>query len=234
MSHRSAIPYAVLPAVVVALYFLTWLVAQPFFLRFVASEQGIVELGTAGLFLGAAALAAHLVRATRGAVPGVYRALYALFAVAALFVALEEISYGQHLFGWSSPEYFREHNLQGEVNLHNMLGSKPSKRMHMIANLGTLLGFGVLPGLLWLARRAAPATSSIATAAAYAPGTWTYYLVPGLELIAIIVLAQLVAWLKKIPGAGVDHNELRELLWAWAAFGYIVVMRRRLLTREQP
>jgi hypothetical protein len=54
-------------------------------------------------------------------------------------------------------------------------------------------------------------------------------LIPGLDLLALIVLAQIVAWLKKVPGAGVDHNELRELLWAWAAFGYMVLMRQRLL-----
>jgi hypothetical protein len=159
----------------------------------------------------------------------VYRLLYVVFAFAALFVALEEISYGQHLFGWRSPEYFREHNLQGEVNLHNMLGSKPSKRMHMLADLGTGIGFVALPCLLWLGRRAGTRLPApLAASAAYAPGSWTYYLAPGMELIAIVVLARLVGWLKKVPGAGVDHNELRELLWAWAAFGYIVLMRRRL------
>ncbi len=226
MPGRSTILWVILPTAAVTLYFSIWWLATPFFLRVIASEQGVVELGTAALFFGAAALAIHLVVATRDSMPGVYRLLYASFALAAVFVALEEISYGQHLFGWHSPEYFREHNLQGEVNLHNMLGSKPSKRMHMVANLGTLIGFGVLPGLLWAGRRA---LQSPPPAAAYARGTWTHYLVPGLDLLAIIVLAQLVAWLKKVPGAGVDHNELRELLWAWAAFGYIALMRRRLL-----
>lgn len=227
MSRRAIIPWIILPAVVVALYFLTWWLATPFFLKAVASEQGLVELGTAGLFFAAAVLASHLAIVTKDSLASIYRAMYGIFAFAAVFVALEEISYGQHLFGWESPEYFRERNLQGEVNLHNMLGSKPSKRMHLVANVGTLIGFGALPGLLWLVRRRDSAP--FAASAAYAPGTWTYHLVPGLELLGIILLAQLVAWLKKIPGAGVDHNELRELLWAWAAFGYIVVMRRRLL-----
>jgi hypothetical protein len=225
---RSTICWVILPAAAVAFYFGAWWLLPSFFLRSVASESGLVELGTAVLFLAASFVAARL--AAGGALPAPYRWLYGLFAVAALFVALEEISYGQHLFGWSSPEYFREHNLQGEVNLHNMLGSKPSKRMHMIADLGTAVGFVVLPGLLWLVRRYAPAAPDpLRRASAYVPGTWTHYLLPGIELIAIVLLARLVGWLKKIPGAGVDHNELRELLWSWAAFGYVVLMRRRLL-----
>lgn len=35
-------------------------------------------------------------------------------------MALEEISYGQHVFHWQTPEYFSSINLQGETNLHNL------------------------------------------------------------------------------------------------------------------
>ena len=231
MPRSSTIYWIILPAAAVTFYFVTWRVATPFFLHYVASEQGLVELGTAAFFFASSYVAARLAIASDTSLPLLYRSLFGLFAVAALFVGLEEISYGQHLFGWRSPEYFREHNLQGEVNLHNMLGSKPSKRMHMVADLGTAVGFVGLPALLWLGKRyssALPDRLRRAARSAYAPGTWTYYLAPGLELVAIVVLARLVGWLKKIPGAGVDHNELRELLWSWSAFGYVVLMRRRL------
>ncbi|MCH8148930.1 MAG: tetratricopeptide repeat protein [Planctomycetes bacterium] len=36
-------------------------------------------------------------------------------------MSLEEISWGQRLAGFSSPEFFRENNLQGETNIHNFL-----------------------------------------------------------------------------------------------------------------
>lgn len=36
-----------------------------------------------------------------------------------LFIGLEEISWGQHWFGFSSPDILQEINFQGEVNLHN-------------------------------------------------------------------------------------------------------------------
>jgi hypothetical protein len=224
----------VLPIAAVTLYFASWRLAPEFFLRRVASEHGVVELGTAAFFAASSYLAARLALATAAGLPMTYRVLYGLFAVAALFVALEEISYGQHLFGWESPEFFRENNLQREVNLHNLLSSKPSKRLHLIADLGTALGFVLMPLLLVGGRRMAAARPSFPARGilldAYRRGTWSHYLVPGMELIAIVLLARLVGWLKKVPGAGVDHNELRELLWAWAAFGYAALMTRRLYT----
>ena len=38
-----------------------------------------------------------------------------------LFGAMEEISWGQRVFGIESPEWFLKHNKQGEINVHNLL-----------------------------------------------------------------------------------------------------------------
>ena len=38
-----------------------------------------------------------------------------------LFGAMEEISWGQRVFGIESPQWFLKHNRQGETNLHNLL-----------------------------------------------------------------------------------------------------------------
>jgi hypothetical protein len=45
--------------------------------------------------------------------------LVILIAGAAYF-ALEEISYGQHMFGWGTADTWKEFNDQGETNLHNV------------------------------------------------------------------------------------------------------------------
>ena len=37
-----------------------------------------------------------------------------------IFLGMEELSWGQHLFGWQTPEAFRLLNDQGETNLHNL------------------------------------------------------------------------------------------------------------------
>ena len=49
-----------------------------------------------------------------------YRWFFILFALVALYVVLEEISWGQRIFGFATPEFLKEHNLQGEANLHNI------------------------------------------------------------------------------------------------------------------
>jgi tetratricopeptide (TPR) repeat protein len=50
-----------------------------------------------------------------------YRLFFALLAAACFYVFMEEISWGQRIIGFASPEVFERHNLQREVNLHNFL-----------------------------------------------------------------------------------------------------------------
>ena len=44
-------------------------------------------------------------------------------ALASIFVAGEEISWGQRLFGWSTPDVIESYNTQSETNLHNIFSS---------------------------------------------------------------------------------------------------------------
>ena len=50
-----------------------------------------------------------------------YRPFFAFLTLACLYVLLEEISWGQRIIGFSSPEFFVDNNLQKETNLHNFL-----------------------------------------------------------------------------------------------------------------
>ncbi len=40
-------------------------------------------------------------------------------ALGSLYIAGEEMSWGQHFFHWNTPEYWAEVNRQQETNLHN-------------------------------------------------------------------------------------------------------------------
>ncbi|HYD49064.1 MAG TPA: hypothetical protein VEB21_11985 [Terriglobales bacterium] len=204
------------PLLVVGLYLAVFPLAPDLFARWLQGELGMIELATALLFLTASISAIRLAR-LEATLPRYCRVLYGLFGMLALFVALEEISYGQHLAGWISPEFFQRHNQQSETNLHNLLGSKPGKRLTRIADVGSLLGLIALPlGLVLLHRY---------TGRSFA---WERYLVPGLALAPLALLARGVANLKATEWASPDLNELRELLWAWAAWGYVAVLRARL------
>ncbi|OGQ19810.1 MAG: hypothetical protein A2138_07375 [Deltaproteobacteria bacterium RBG_16_71_12] len=89
-----------------------------------AREDGVVEWATVAAFLGAGALHVALARRKwRHATPPprlelAARAALALFC---LFVAGEEISWGQRLFAFKPPDAFLERNYQQELNVHNVL-----------------------------------------------------------------------------------------------------------------
>lgn len=57
-----------------------------------------------------------------------------------LFVAMEEVSWGQRVLGYRPPEYFLEQNFQQELNAHNVLGTSIRK----LTLKGVILGYGVL------------------------------------------------------------------------------------------
>lgn len=52
--------------------------------------------------------------------PATSRVLVVLLASLTFFVAMEEISWGQQIFGWSTPEGWENMNLQKETTLHNL------------------------------------------------------------------------------------------------------------------
>lgn len=65
-------------------------------------------------------------------------------ALFCLFVALEEISWGQRLFGYRPPEYFLQFNYQQELNLHNVIET----RLRKLSVITVIYGYGVaLPAL---------------------------------------------------------------------------------------
>lgn len=191
------------------------------------SEFGPVELGTAACFGAVTVLALGLAARSRRGVPVGFRALYLLFALGALFAGLEEISYGQHVFGWQSPRWFAEQNAQHETNLHNLFGDKPGKALRNVALLTVAVGGIALPAAaMWAGGQ-------------FAPGRWPYYLLPRGELIPLVTVTLLMRLVRTMPrqtraGWDVGLYEVLELYLAITALVYIVVLRRRLLSTDTP
>lgn len=92
-----------------------------------AEEDGFIEwLTTVPLLIATVAAIGYLVKLTS-------RRSW-LFFLSVLFIALfaffaggEEISWGQRIFHIQTPEYFKEHNAQDEMNLHNLVLSDGEK-----------------------------------------------------------------------------------------------------------
>jgi hypothetical protein len=100
------------------------------------------------------------------------------------FVAMEEISWGQRLFGYRPPSYFLENNFQQELNIHNIGGD----RLRQWSYMGIVIGYGIAMPVLWLAAPlrqlgeriglVAPSPATIpafaATATVYIAYPWTF------------------------------------------------------------
>ncbi|NJC26131.1 hypothetical protein [Neolewinella antarctica] len=84
------------------------------------SKEGMVETISAVQFLlaGLLYLAVGIPAARHPRSPWLAAATI-LVGFGCLFIGGEELSWGQHLIGWESSEYFIENNDQQETNLHN-------------------------------------------------------------------------------------------------------------------
>ena len=67
-----------------------------------------------------------------------------LGALACLYIAGEEMSWGQHLFHWNTPEYWAAVNRQDETNLHNTYDIF-EKTPRLILELGIFIGALLVP-----------------------------------------------------------------------------------------
>lgn len=76
-------------------------------------EDGPIETASALCWIIASGLMGTLFFRTR-------IVWYLLLALIFFLCFGEEISWGQRIVGFSSPDYFAEHNLQGEFNIHNL------------------------------------------------------------------------------------------------------------------
>ena len=104
--------------------------------------QVVVSFGAALAFAVAAVRARR--RGRRGLV-----VLYVLVALACLVVAGEEISWGQRIFGWGTPEELEDLNHQGEANIHNI------NVVQKLFNAGEMMAglYGCLVPILWAVPR---------------------------------------------------------------------------------
>lgn len=122
-------------------------------------EDGPVEwAGAVGLLAGGGLLlAAGVVALRRGAASGKTR----LGAVVLLGMGLvllmlggEEISWGQRLFGWGTPEAFTDLNAQNETNLHNLNELQGTLLDgDRLFRIGWVTLFVLLPLAVWLVPR---------------------------------------------------------------------------------
>jgi hypothetical protein len=114
---------------------------------FLAEEDSFLEWTQVVILASAAALATLLAARTLREGRRLHALAYLALAAGCFFVAGEEVSWGQRIFGLETPESLAEINRQDELTLHNIDDVRVALKFFLIG-LG-LTGFA----LPWLLRR---------------------------------------------------------------------------------
>jgi hypothetical protein len=160
-------------------------------------EDGIVEWLTVVAYIGTAVLS-FMMAATLRKSGQSYWFLIGL-GLFALFVAGEEVSWGQRLFGFGTPQALSQVNYQDELNLHNtipvLLGTSSRKIYTFL-----VIGYGMILPLLshWKPVNAFFRRYNI--------------IVPPLSMLPLFLVIAPMGWFDKPSG--------REEEWAEMLFGF--------------
>jgi len=143
MKNKNLLIYHGLPLLVLVFPFI-W-VAIVGNDRLLKSEAGIVEGATVLFLVIAIGFCISSLKVTRQHHLSRYlRAWLVLLIAGATYFALEEISYGQHMFGWGTGDTWKELNDQEETNLHNV-HALFDQVPRALLTLGILVGGVVYP-----------------------------------------------------------------------------------------
>jgi hypothetical protein len=195
-------------------YLARWLCSPDFYDAWIEHESGVTEIGTVVLLLlaliGGAIVTAWAWR--RG--DRMLALFFGLFTLGCLYFGGEEASWGQHWFGWATPEEWRALNNQGETNLHNsndLAGSLLDQLPRNLLGVAMLVGGAIMP----IVRRV--------RGNAYTRGTFGYWAMPGFDCVAIGFIAPLASIPEKILKGAFDEvpfpfdingGEVKELMYA--------------------
>ncbi|MCB1562562.1 MAG: hypothetical protein KDJ75_03220 [Alphaproteobacteria bacterium] len=144
--------------------------------------------------------------------------------VSCFYVAGEEISWGQHLLKWSTPEYWTHLNDQGETNLHNT-SSWLDQKPRLILLIGVLTGGLVIPAL----QRFKPGLLPQKFAIIYPPA---FLGVVALFVLGVEVLGKIDDALKNVVILE-RGSEVEELYLFYFVMLYMIVLRRRILQNQR-
>jgi uncharacterized membrane protein len=150
--------------------------------------------------------------------------LYLGLSLAFVFMVGEEVSWGQRLIGWETPEVFVEANKQGETNLHNIHGVETAfKWLQMVVG-----AYGAILPLILLLWQPGPRWAKLVDA-----------VVPHYTLVLYFLpmfIWRLFRNLTEVPSdlyfVVAEYNEVIELILAIGFTLFVLYQLRRLKGRS--
>ena len=173
----------------------------------------------------------------------VFGYFFLIVALGSFFVAAEELSWGQWIFKWESPESIAVINEQRETNFHNVFGlSKIINYSYFVISIGMVFIGGFLPLLRFLRGQFLTKKDG-----------WRYWFLPRFTFLPISIylfVAKWIHWMWFRESGSWDVSHYRELIeigfffvgqYEFAEFGFIsfllmylifVTLQMRILKRE--
>ncbi len=189
--------------------------------RLLKGEAGIIENMTVLFLVVAIGFCISAIRlANRQQLSSLLKGWLFIMILGSAYFALEEISYGQHMFGWGTGEAWKELNDQDETNLHNVHAIF-DQVPRAILTLGILIGGVMLP----LYRYFRGIRLDEKTARFY----WQW---PTMDCVTIGLLVILIRpALSLVDLEFINTGETKENLFALFILLYCVSIRLRLKSR---
>ena len=228
MAERVRLPqwlWLWFPPLLMVVVFATKLSAPVFYDQYIEGEHALVELLTPVVALCGFLVGLSMLRSLHQIPSRAMRLWVILITLSCLYLAGEELSWGQQLFQWETPAAIENLNDQRETNLHNM-SSWFDQKPRMLLELWVLIG-GIIIPLRQRWSRNTPAKVF-----------WKWFW-PTIECVPSAVLAiaiKLPERYKRIVGLDVLPFEIRwsepqEYYFALFLLIYLLVIRARLRAR---
>lgn len=155
------------------------LVSPVFYQDWINGEQGLIELATPLVAIIGAVFGAMLVKRILPTRDWLIIGWTATVMLACVYFAGEEVSWGQQLFHWSTPEAIDQLNHQHETNLHNM-SSWFNQKPRALLELWVVIGGILIP------------VREYKRGSRYAPGGFFFWFWPTMDCLPTAVLAELI------------------------------------------
>lgn len=120
------------------------IISPEFYAAHIDGELGLIELATPIISIIGAIIGIRLLTISAALPTRRIQIWVLLTTLGCIYFAGEELSWGQHLFGWGTPAYLEAVNDQEETNLHN-ISSWFDQKPRLLLEIWVLVGGVILP-----------------------------------------------------------------------------------------
>ena len=203
------------------------LLEQDTYVYWFEREIGFIELATPTVLIIAVVYGIKMLKNLKRLPVAWLRIWVVLITLSCVYFAGEELSWGQQIFGWDTPENIKTLNDQQETNIHNM-SSWFDQKPRFLLELWVIFG-----GIFIAAWR--KLKSEI-----FDSNSWQYWFWPGFACFPAALLAEIAKLPKRMkdvldvrPDFGeIRYSELQELMFAAFLFCYLLSIYKRLKIKE--